>query len=296
MMPDPHRTTVTQLHDERLEEIARQTGDLPALPASAMEALHLLDDPEVTVERLQRVLGRDQSLAAQVLKIANSAMYCLQRQVSTLTHAITILGLDMLRAVVLAASIRNVFYAGRRSQRSLPLHLLWQHAWGAAVAAQSIARRARYRNVDEAFTCGLVHDLGKLVMLRNHAPAYGEAVRRVDRGEGAFHEMEYQAFGFTHSQVGALLALKWCFPAQLVESILHHHDLASDPEHLRLTMITCLANRIMVRLGVGFERDPGMRLEEEPSVAPLGFSEVDIQAILADTGEGLVGLPELQRQ
>ncbi len=295
-MPDTPGTTIRQLHDARLEEIARQIGDLPSLPAAAMDTLRLLDDPEATVERLQRTLGRDQSLAAQVLKIANSAMYCLQRQVSTLTHAITILGLDMLRAVVLAASIRNVFYSGRRSQRSLPLHLLWQHAWGAAVAAQSIARRARCRNVDEAFTCGLVHDIGKLVMLRHHAPAYGEIVRRVDRGEGTFHELEYQAFGFTHSQVGALLALKWCFPVQLVESILHHHDLASEPEYLQLAMIASLANRIMVHLGVGFERDSTTRLEEDPSAGPLGLGAVDVQAILADTSEALVGLPELQRQ
>jgi hypothetical protein len=100
--------------DARMEEVARQVGDLPSLPAAAAEALRLLDDPSVSADDLQRVIGRDQALAAHILRIANSAMYCLQRQVSVLSHAIAILGLDALRSVVVAASIRSVFYSGRR--------------------------------------------------------------------------------------------------------------------------------------------------------------------------------------
>jgi HD-like signal output (HDOD) protein len=287
-------STVNQLCDVKLEEIAKQVGDLPSLPASATAVLQMMDDAEVSVEELQRVIGKDQALAAQILKIANSAMYCLQRQVSTLSHAIAILGLDMLRSVVLAASIRTVFYSGRKCQKSLRLHLLWQHAWGAAIAAQSIARRVRYRNVDEAFTCGLVHDLGKLVMLKNHAPAYSEIVRCVDRGEVSFCSIEHQTFGFTHAQVGALLALKWCFPLQLVEGILHHHDLDTRPEHLQLTSIAYLANRLMVNLGVGFERDQSVCLEEEPCADSLGLHPADIQAIVAEAKDRIARLPDLK--
>jgi HD-like signal output (HDOD) protein len=284
--------SATRLQGLELEEVARQVGDLPSLPVSATEALRLMEDPEVTIEALQRVLGRDQGLAAQILKIANSAMYCLQRQVSTLSHALAILGLDALRSIVVAASIRNVFYSGRRSQRSLPLHLLWQHAWGAAVMAQSIARRARYRNTDEAFTCGLVHDLGKLVMLKNHAPAYAEIVRAVDRGEGGFSSIEQQVFGFTHAQVGALLVLKWCFPVQLVEGILHHHDMAPTPEYAALTAVASLANRYMVLTGIGFEKDPSLVLEDEPGARALGLQAAELDELLAEAREIGSHLPE----
>lgn len=282
--------------DARLKEVAQQVGDLPSLPASAAEALRLLDDPSVSADDLQRVIGRDQALAAHILRIANSAMYCLQRQVSVLSHAVAILGLDALRSVVVAASIRSVFYSGRRSDRSIPLHLLWEHAWGAAMAAQSIARRTAYRNSDEAFTCGLVHDLGKLVMWRNHARTYGDIMRAVGESGACFCDVERELLGFTHTHVGALLAMKWCFPAQLVEGILHHHDLAAPAEHLRLTRITSLANKTMIRLGIGLEKDPGLCLDDDPCTCSLGLGPDAVRELLAETGGVIADMPGLARR
>jgi putative nucleotidyltransferase with HDIG domain len=277
-----------------LEEVKRQIGDLPSLPASAVEALRLMEDPQVSADRLQRVIGKDQSLAAQILKFSNSAMYCLQRQVSTLSHAIAILGLETLRSIVVAASIRTVFYSGRKMAHSLPLHLLWQHAWGAAVVAQTVARRARYRDTDEAFTCGLMHDLGKLVMLSKHAPAYIEIIRGVERGDARFYDLEQASFGYTHAQVGALLATKWSFPPQLVEAILHHHDLASAPEYSKLTCITDVANRMMAFMGIGFEKEPSIAWEEEPGFLSLGFTAVESREAAASAMDAISQLPEFK--
>jgi len=282
--------------DARLQEVAQQVGDLPSLPAAAAEVLRQLDDPSVSADDLQRVIGRDQALAAHILRIANSAMYCLQRQVSVLSHAIAILGLDTLRSVVVAASIRSVFYSGRRSEKSLPLHVLWEHAWGAAMAAQSIARRTAYRNSDEAFTCGLVHDLGKLVMWRNHSRTYLDIMRAVDDGGASFCDVERELLGFTHAQVGALLAMKWCFPVQLVEGILHHHDLAASADHLRLTRITSLANKAMIRLGIGLEKDPDLCLDEDPCARLLGMEPDAVRELLAETGGVIVDMPDLARR
>jgi len=287
--------TEIQINEASLEEIAKQVGDLPPLPAAALEAMRRLDDPNVTAERLQEAIARDQALAAQVLRIANSAMFCFQRKVSSLSHAVAILGFNALRSILIAASVQKVFYAGPGSRGTAALRPLWKHAWGAAVAARAIAQRTGYGNADEAFTSGLVHDLGKLVLLRNDPHAYGEIISSVELGGGNFYDLEMRVFGFSHAHVGALLALKWLFPAQLVAGILHHHDDDPAPEYAKLTSITHLANRMMVFLGVGFEKDGTIRLADETSAQSLDLDAAQLEDLTAAARKMIASVPSDRR-
>ena len=119
-----------------LEKIAAQTGDLPALPAVGMSALEMANDPNVSSRDLQFIISKDQALTARILKIVNSAMYCFQREVSILSHAISILGLDTVRSVIVAASVQSAFQIGGPAGKDLTTQLFWQHSWGAAIANQ----------------------------------------------------------------------------------------------------------------------------------------------------------------
>lgn len=259
MTKDSLKTTKTSL-----DEIAAQVGDLPALPSVALEALRVLEDPEVTARQLQYVIMKDQALTARILKIVNSAMYYLRNEVSTVSHAIAILGLRTVRSIIMAASVQQAFQIYRKSTSGLATQLLWQHSWGAAIAAKAIAVCVGYSNPEEASTSGLLHDIGKMAIMCNRPQEYDEVINAVYRGDSSFCQAEQEMFGFTHSDVGAMLVSKWLFPPQLSEAIQYHHDLEGAEDHSQLAAITNLANLIMAFLQIGFKTNRSVKLEEEP--------------------------------
>jgi HD-like signal output (HDOD) protein len=277
---------ITQESIRALQELVNKTGDLPPLPRTTMAALHLMDRPGVSAKELQSVIGQDQALAARILKIVNSAMYCFEKEVSTLSHAIAILGMTTVRSILVAASVEQVFPAGTAG-RDLTTKLFWDHSWGAALAGKSIAVRVKYPVPEEAFTAGLVHDLGKMVLLTNHGSRYREILNDVYRRTATFCEAEFDAFGFTHAQIGAVLAQKWHFPNQLIEAILHHHTSQVSPTHGELAAIVALADRMMAMLEIGFCKDKSLKLEEEASARQLKLAAPVLKQTTADV-QGMI--------
>lgn len=288
-------TPVDESMVQQLQEIARNTGDLPALPAITATALQMTDDPRVSVRDLQSLIAQDQALTARILKIVNSAMYSFAREVSTLSHAISILGLDTVRSIIVGASVQQLFSSNATSGRDLTTKLFWEHSWGAAVAGKLIAARTNYAVAEEAFTSGLLHDMGKMVLLRNRGALYTEILNEVYRGTATFSEIETRTFGFSHAHVGALLASKWRFPAQLVEAILYHHDFAAAAKHHRLAAITALADRMMAFLGVGFQKDASLELDKEASAEHLKLTAPILDKMIADVQTMIRTLPGTAR-
>ncbi|HYK88153.1 MAG TPA: HDOD domain-containing protein [Acidobacteriota bacterium] len=263
-----------------LEMIAARTGDLPPLPASAMRAMQMTKDPEVTASELQTVISQDQALSAKILRIVNSAMYSLRREVSTVSHAVTILGMENLRSIIMAASIQQFNETGMRRAGGLATRLLADHSWCAAVAARAVARHIRYPNLEEAFLCGLIHDLGKPALLFCIPDRYSEIFNDAYRGAATFHDAEISGLGFTHAQVGSMLAQKWNFPQHLCEAIGYHHDPLSAPKFAKLACVTSLANQMMVFLEIGFEKNPNLKLDGLPEVAHLKLNRPALDSIL----------------
>jgi putative nucleotidyltransferase with HDIG domain len=274
-----------------LQDIARNAGDLPALPGTAMDAMKLTQDPDVSARELQAVIAKDQALTARILKIVNSAMYCFEREVSTLSHAIAILGMDVVRSIIVAASVQQVFHSSASGGRDLTTKLFWEHSWGTATAAKAIAGRIGYGVAEEAFTCGLLHDMGKMVMMRNQNRIYTEILKKVYCGESSFCQAEVRAFGFSHAHVGALLALKWRFPPQLVEGILYHHDFTAAPEYRQLAAIAALADSMMIFLEVGFQKDKSLKLEDEASAKHLKLTAPLLNKMAAEVQAMIPILP-----
>ncbi len=265
-----------------IETIVAGVGELPVLPGIMMKVLEMTNDSKVSSRDLQFVISKDHVLTARILKIVNSAMYGFRGEVSMLSHAISILGLDTIRSVIVAAAVQNMFQSGISSGKSLTTQLFWQHSWGTAIAAKVLALSTDYVNREEAFTCGLLHDLGKIVMLKNRQEVYGEILNGVYQGRTTFCEAELHIFGFTHAQVGAALACKWDFPPQLVEGIACHHEFTSSSEHRKLSAIISLANRMMTVLEVGFEKDRNLQLEEDEAALYLKLPAARLHKMVSD--------------
>ena len=259
-----------------LQLIAAKAGDLPPMPVLAVQALQMTKDPTVSARDLQSVIARDQALTARILRIVNSAMFALRGEVSTVSRAVAVLGMDAIRSIIMSASVQHVLQGGRAKGHDLGTRLLFDHSWGAAGAARILAESTRYLNAEEAFLCGLMHDIGKPILMRNFPGRYAQIMADVYAGRAGFHALELQAFGFSHAHVGALVAERWNFPWRFSEAIGFHHDPLSAPEHLQLACITNLANSIMGRMEIGFEKRKDLEVAAEPAA---GFLKLTHQAL-----------------
>lgn len=274
------QTSPSQEGQINLKQITSKIGDLPPMLATAMKAMQMTKDPKVAARDLQSVISQDQALSARILRIVNSAVYCFRRKVSTISHAVAILGMETIRSIIMAASIHQLYQSGMRMANDLGTKLMADHSWGSAVAARVIAQRVRYGNPEEAFLCGLMHDIGKPVLLQSMPIEYLPIVNEVYMGGSTFHELEMLALGFSHAHVGALLAAKWNFPPQLSEAIGYHHNPLSARNFAKLTCVTSLSNRMMILLEVGFERNRALKLGTLPEVDFLKLNQSALDAIV----------------
>ena len=279
-MAEPIASPANPQGSLNLQLIAAKAGDLPPMPALAIQALQMTKDPRVSARDLQSVITRDQALTARILRIVNSAMFALRGEVSTVSHAVAVLGIDAIRSIIMSASVQQVLVTGGAKGHDLGTRLLFDHSWGAAGASRILAENTRYPNSEEAFLCGLMHDIGKPILMRNFPARYAQIMADVYAGRAGFHTLELQAFGFSHAHVGALVAERWNFPWRFSEAIAFHHDPLSASEHLQLACIVSLANSIMARMEIGFEKRKDLDVMAEPAAEFLKLTPQGLDALI----------------
>ncbi len=212
----------------RMEDVLATVHRLPVFPAVALRALMISPEEETSLERMESLVSSDQVLAGAVIEAANSSLYNPSRRISTITQALTYIGLEGARRVVLAQVFRPLF-ACRALGR------LWRHAVEAAVKAERLAVLSGAANAQEAFLAGLVHDVGRLALHRLGG-AEGERYARLrEKGADAVF-VELMLCGFDHGVASAEILRSWSFPAHMVEAVEHHHR----PEASRSPMAALL--------------------------------------------------------
>jgi len=228
------------------QELIANLGDLPPLPQVASQVLRVSADPDANAEDLRKVIAMDQALTSQILKISNSAMFGMMREVTTLTQAIMTLGFSTIKSVVIASSAKNLYHRGTVG---LQERLIWEHALVSAMASRAFAKSLRFPRVEEAFIGGLMHDIGKSVM--------GVKFRTVYNENGVCLDLELDTFGFDHAMVGEALVSQWNLAPNLQAAVRFHHDPIHAPEtHRSLSAIVALANHLALeeKVGIGDPR------------------------------------------
>jgi HD-like signal output (HDOD) protein len=181
----------------------------------------ILNQPHVSLELLEEVIGQDPALTARILRVANSPVFLRQRQISTLSQAFMVIGTRGLQGII-AASMLQGLTAANEELRSM----IWQRSLFTGLCAYRIATKLKMQSPGEVFIFGLLHNLGQLVLLTEPARvALFERVLDVISTTGVeFLEAERRVFGVTHTYVGALVAKKWDLPPSVVRAILHYRD------------------------------------------------------------------------
>lgn len=204
------------------QQIAERLDELPTLPAIVYELSRVIGDPMASTSDVEKVMANDQSLTTKVLRLANSAYYAIPGGVSTLQRAIGYIGYDTIHQLVLSASIIQALDV--KKSVGFDLNQFWKHSVGVAMASETIARYVHYKSPADLFTCGLVHDMGKVAVFIITPDAFFEAVDFARENKVSFADAEEALGSAKHSFVGQQLAARWRLPAQLQAVIAHHHQ------------------------------------------------------------------------
>ncbi len=250
----------------RARLIAAEAEDFPTLPEVAWKVLKTVSDGASHVQDLERLISRDQPLTAKILRISNSSWLGGGQPVLTLRQAIMVLGTRRLRSLVLAASIDGVVRS-----RAMKDRYMWEHALAVAVASELLAEETRYPDRQEAFVCGLLHDLGKAVLERSLTTEYQQVLDRVYNEHVWAIEAERSILGFDHAAVGGLVAQKWNLPAMLQEVVREHHTPASATLDPYLCAIVSFADGLCVKEGIGPSQRPEIDLSSLAATSILGM-------------------------
>lgn len=236
----------SSLSNRRLRQLVPKLDRLPSVPALYVEIVNRLQDPEVSVDDIGAIISRDIGMTAKILKLVNSAVFGLRRQIATPAEAVHYLGVESVKSLVLTVQVFTQF--DRARECGFPIESVWEHSVSVATAARSLARieGADRTLAEEAFVGGLLHDSGKLVLAANFPEHYEEILRQVREHGATLLDGERQFFQADHADIGGYLLGLWGLPGPLVDAVTHHHR----PARAQVGEITplgavCLANELV---------------------------------------------------
>lgn len=237
---------------ERLEELISSTVTIPTIPTTLAEIQKIVNDPDGSAAEAGEVIIKDPAIASKVLRLANSSIYALRVPVSDIQHAVCILGLNILKNLVVQATVLENFQG--RGGEAMSANWLWDHSLKTARAARSLAGLAKddpQIQLEEAYTAGLLHDVGKVLLMEAEGDKYLRAVTLSRLKKVPLDQAEEEAFGFTHADIGSMLAERWNMSSVLCRAIGMHHDSDLDPAEEPAAYLLQFANAIAHNVASG---------------------------------------------
>ncbi|BET69038.1 response regulator [Opitutales bacterium ASA1] len=259
--------------DDRILAVVSKLQHLPSMPVIYDQLLARIRDPDASIASIAELVARDPGMSAKILKLTNSAFFGLRRHVSDLADAVGFLGLDTLRSLTLSVHV----FGQLETSEAVDYRALWHHSLLTAAAARAIAEAAGAspETQTEAFTGGLLHDTGRLILAMNF-PEASRAAERQGEPLRQLPERERRLLGFDHARVGAALFGLWGLPDVIVDLVAHHHE----PRNSQFADAGALA---FVHLADSW-------LEDQGSIDPLHPTSLDSEYIARTEIYGLARL------
>lgn len=226
-----------------LNDVVRQVDNLVTLPGVFVRINRMVDDPHCSLQAIGEVIAQDPGLTVRLLRMANSVFFGLSHEIDTVPRAVAVIGTRRVRDLIMATSMVKAFDEIPADITSL--EAFWRHSIHCGLIARELAKTARLREPESLFVTGLLHDIGRLVMLSYYPDRARRALARSLSEEGILqYQCERDEFGFDHAQLGAALARHWQLPELLIEGIELHHQPRQAEAHPQHVAIVHLANAL----------------------------------------------------
>ncbi|MFQ5431850.1 MAG: HDOD domain-containing protein [Nitrospinota bacterium] len=244
--------------------------DLPMLSNTFNEICRVADDPRSTCREISTIVERDQVITTKVLRLINSAFYGIPRKITKLEQAITLLGISAVKNLILAGSVFQAF------GNSADLSGLWLHAFAVATGAKIIGQKVNYREIEELFICGLIHDIGKLVEYLFVPDAVNAAREKCLSEKLFFWQVEEELFDTGHERIGQRLLMRWKLPDKYCKVVAFHHRPHAKRDYALETAAVFVADALARSLNLGDSWDNN--LVPEINGAVVDVLNIDVMA------------------
>jgi HD-like signal output (HDOD) protein len=265
-----------------IKKTLENVSTIPTLPVIIEKITRLLQNPQTSAEEIGKAITTDQALASKVLKLVNSAFYGFPGKISTITHAVVILGFSTVKNVVLTASIFDAFSKRISLSQNFDMQKFWLHSIACGAASQCIAKHIGFGAKEECFIAGLIHDVGKILMC-NYLPEEFEAVVQNRMLKNClFFESEKEVLHITHQELGGIIAERWNLPAALQGAVKNHHYNVPEKEFSTMTGIVHASDIFVRALDIGNGGDSKIPQMSDVVWTNLGFENIQLQTLLED--------------
>lgn len=266
---------------EKIEKIE----NLPTIPSILRKILGIIEDPKVSLQKISDFVASDPTLTARILKMVNSPVYGFPGRISSVNHAMVILGLNALKGLLIGVSVFEVMKKNMVG--------LWEHSLSSAIYARIIATRKNLSSPEEISVAALLHDIGKVILLIAFKEDYEKIIQSVMAKERFLHELENEYFGITHAEVGGFVAKKWNFPLKLTEPIMNHHRPQLSKNFELETAIVHLSNILTLSRGIGYSGDIFVNPVNVSVWNLLDFKYEDIKDIFREAEDPITSSKEI---
>lgn len=237
--------TTTQI-DSKIQRVVSNVRNLPTPPIVFHQIQKVISNPNVNATQVASILAEDPAMSVKVLRLTNSAFYGLTREVESVKQAVVIVGFEAIKNLVLSASVLDMFKGKNIDQEYQ--ERFWRHSLSTAFGCRLLARTLRSRGVvdpDSAFSAGLLHDVGKMVISCFLDEEYRKFKAERDSDQHSLdYVIEERLLGYTHAQIGGFLGTQWKIPHKLTDAIVFHHQPQLSQEESPLAHIVYMANHL----------------------------------------------------
>jgi diguanylate cyclase (GGDEF)-like protein len=270
------------MNQEKTLATVLKSNDLPTLPTVASEIITLTAREDTTLSDIADLVSKDIALSAKILKVSNSAFYSFAQQISSINQAVSILGINAVRSLVLSFSFISM--RGGKQKSQFDFEKFWKNSLASAVASKLILEHVNGADTEEIFICGLLQNLGELILARTFPKEYDEVLKKISEEHNALTTEEEQ-FGTGHDVIGYEVAKNWGFPEILLLPILHHHTplgyTGGDKKLETSCKAVYLSDLLVAILYSDKPEEFHSRFRKEAKKL-LGFSNEDIEHILSE--------------
>lgn len=235
---------------ERVASVLRNIRTLPTLPDVAVRLLELGESPTTSAGDLARLVERDMALATRVLRLVNSSFFGVRREVTSIQHAVMILGVAHLRSVVLSGAVAELFdrsgCVGSFSRAEF-----WKHSVAVAAISRTLAARAKVVEPEIAFTAGLIHDMGKVVVDRYLHEDFVRVIEMLNDPAMTMRNAECAVLGVSHAEIGHQLAIYWNLPEILRVAVGFHHNPDEASDYASVAALVAVGDMMARELNIG---------------------------------------------